>query len=109
MILDHDWTKVFHGVSHLMRNGIQYTINNHGSFIHLQKYSWWIHEIIEDIYFFVEKFDENIHINEKNRYWNCRNIENAIKWARYYAKIDGSYQMYLNKNNLEKFEYFLEE
>src|SRR3990172_1662493 len=106
MIEDCDWTKPYFGVSHKVRDRMQFTIADYVNFAELTAYSWNTHQVNERLLFFVLPVDGE-SVKNPWRYWNCGSIEKAISWAKHY--VNGCYEMEYHKKNLSAFEYHLDE
>ena len=100
MIKDNDWTTPHYGVTHMVKNRIQYSISNRDLFAELMVYSWISYCVISEQLFFVRPLGENC-IEGKDRYWNCGDIETAIAWAKHFAEY-GCYEMSLYRNDLSR-------
>lgn len=107
---DHDWTTLYCGVSHYVKDKRQFTIEQHGnSLVQLFFYDWAEHTKFKDDVFFFVKAKESDDIDGKNYFWNCGTIDNAIAWAKHYAEHNSCHEMEYHKNDLSRFLYHLNE
>ncbi|MBW4554122.1 MAG: hypothetical protein KME35_23915 [Aphanocapsa sp. GSE-SYN-MK-11-07L] len=67
-----EWTKSYCGVTHFLRDGIQYTVSDRGRFADLEVYSWEMNQLLVSRCkkFFRCELGEDC-FDEVSRFWNC--------------------------------------
>lgn len=102
MIKNSDWTPFQYNTSHMVNEGIQYSIINYTNFIQLDVYSWHSHTLLKRYYFFIQPLREGCH-NEDVRLWNCGSQSRAVELAKEFCIMAFPNMMLSHKDDMSKY------